>query len=207
MRLAESSIHHYHLPYDRPVHWFNSSEAGANFVLLRLVGDDGSVGVGEATIKPTWSGTSVRSVVAVLEDLLLPALQATDITDAAAVSQSMGRFPENTLAKTLIANACHTLRSAATGKPAWQLAGGSRSVDLSWCVTRQAPPAMAAEAARMVDRFGFRALKVKGGQGIDTDLRALREITKAVGTDVAFYVDTNAAYPLDPSGDYIRAIA
>ena len=74
-------------------------------------------------------------------------------------------------------------------------------------MTRQPPAEMAREAACLVERFGFRALNVKGGQGIETDLAASREIAKAVDTEIAFYVGANAAYPWDCAADYVRAIA
>jgi L-alanine-DL-glutamate epimerase-like enolase superfamily enzyme len=80
-------------------------------------------------------------------------------------------------------------------------------VEVSWCVTRQAPALMAAEAARMVARHGFRALKVKGGQGLPTDIQALRDIRAAVGDAVAFTVDANGAYPPEQAAGYVRAIA
>ena len=38
---------------------------------------------------------------------------------------------------------------------------------LTWAVTRQAPAAMAAEAETVCSRYGFRTLKVKGGQRLD----------------------------------------
>ena len=55
MRIAEWSLHFCRLPYSRPVKWFNSIEDGAVLALLRLVGDDGAVGVAEAPLRPTWS--------------------------------------------------------------------------------------------------------------------------------------------------------
>jgi L-alanine-DL-glutamate epimerase-like enolase superfamily enzyme len=207
MRIAEWSLHFYRLPYWRPVQWFNSVEDGAVFVLLRILDDDGAVGVAEAAIKPTWSGVSPRSIAAVLQDLLLPAVQEIDVADASAVGQTLARFPENFLAKMLIDNACWTLRAAAGHQPLWHLLKGNDSVEVSWCVTRQPPEAMAREAAEMVDNHGFRALKIKGGQGIDTDIRALRQIRAAVGGAIDFYVDANGAYPRAEAAEYVRAIA
>ena len=207
MRIAEWSLHFYRLPYARPVHWFNSVEDGALLVLLRIVGSDGSVGVAEAPLKPTWSGVSPRSIAAVLEDLLLPALQDVDVGDAAAVAQKLARFPENYLAKMLVDNACWTLRAAAGGTPLWRLLHGEQTVEVSWCVTRQSPDAMAQEAAEMTGRHGFRALKIKGGQGVETDLSALRKIRAAVGGSIDFYVDANGAYPRAEAAEYVRAIA
>jgi L-alanine-DL-glutamate epimerase-like enolase superfamily enzyme len=207
MRVAEWSLHFYRLPYARPVRWFNSIEDGAVLALLRLVADDGAVGIAEAPLRPTWSGVSPRSLAAVLEDLLLPATREIDIADAAAVSRQLARFPESFLAKMLIDNACWTLRAAAAGTPLWQVLGAAASVEVSWCVTRQPPEAMAREAAEIIAAHGFRALKIKGGQGIETDLAALRCIRAAVGDGIDFYVDANAAYSRDEAAHYVRMIA
>jgi len=66
---------------------------------------------------------------------------------------------------------------------------------------------MAAECAEVCARYGFRTLKVKGGQGRDTDLRALAEIRAAVGPAVELYVDANSEYPVSAAADYVRALA
>jgi L-alanine-DL-glutamate epimerase-like enolase superfamily enzyme len=207
MRIAEWSLHFYRLPYARPVRWFNSTETEASFMLLKVIADNGATGVAEATLKPTWSGVSPRSIAAVLDDLLLPAVQEIDASDADAVSRQLARYPENHLAKMLVDNACATLRAAAAGKPLWRLLNGTPSVELSWCVTRQAPDLMAREAAQVVERHGFRALKIKGGQGTDIDQAALRRIREAVGDTVDFYVDANGAYARTAAADYVRMIA
>lgn len=207
MRLAEWSLHFYRLSYLRPVRWFNSEESEATFVLLKIVSDSGATGVAEAPLKPTWSGASPRSIAAVLDDLLLPAVQEIDAADADAVSRQLARYPENHLAKALVDNACATMRAAAAGKPLWQLLGGKPSVELSWCVTRQAPDAMAREAAQVIERHGFRALKIKGGQGTDIDRTALRRIREAVGDAIHFYVDANGAYSREAAAGYVRMIA
>ena len=207
MRIAEHSLHFYKLPYHRPVHWFNSVEDEGTFVLLRLTADNGVSGVSEAPIKPTWSGVSSRSVAAVIEDLLVPALRETDIADQAAVAAILARFPENHLAKMLVDNACCTLRAATKKEPLWRSLGGTQDAEVSWTVTRQPPDLMAKEAAEVVERHGFKGLKIKGGQGVDTDITALRKIRAAVGTEIDFYVDANGAYSRTEAPDYVRAIA
>jgi L-Ala-D/L-Glu epimerase / N-acetyl-D-glutamate racemase len=207
MRITEWSLYFYRLPYRRPVQWFNSQEDGATFLLLRLGDGYGAVGVAEAPLKPTWSGVSPRSIAAVLNDLLLPAMRDIDVAEASAVSEALARFPENFLAKMLIDNACWTLRAARSRQPLWRLLGAQDTVEVSWCVTRQPPAAMAREAAEVVDSHGFRALKIKGGQGRDTDLAALRQIRAAVGNAIDFYVDANGAYPRAEAADYVAAIA
>jgi L-alanine-DL-glutamate epimerase-like enolase superfamily enzyme len=207
MRLAEHRLYTYQLRYARPVRWSDIVEEAAPFVLLRLTSNTGHVGVGEITVKPTWCGVTARSLIAAVEDVFIPLLAKSDLSDPVAVRAKLETIPENQAAKTLIDNACWDLYAARHGRPLWQAWGGQPRIALSWAVTRQEPRAMAAEAADMVGRYGFGTLKVKGGQGIDVDLAGIREIRAAVGNSVRFYVDANGAYPADQASRYARAVA
>ena len=120
---------------------------------------------------------------------------------------ALDTVPDNHAAKALIDNACWDLYAARDGLPLWQIWGGRPDVPMSWAVTRQAPRAMAAEAAEMVGRYGFRTLKIKGGQGFEKDLAGISEIRSGVGEAIRFYVDANGAYSADEASDYARAIA
>ena len=206
MRLAEWSLHFYELPYDREVVWSNARERAGLFALLKLTSDSGHAGIAEGTIKHTWSGVSPRSLAAALEDVVVPAVRGIDIGDDGAMYAALARIPENRLAKALVSNACWTLRAAAAGKPLWQLLGGREEAEVCWTVTRRAPAEMAAESADYCARYGFRTLKVKGGQDVDTDLCALAEIRRAV-PGVALYVDANAAYTRSEAPAYVKRIA
>lgn len=207
MKIAGWSIHFYRLPYAREVVWANAVERSGTFALLKLTADSGEAGVAEGTLKDTWSGVSPRSLAAVLEDVLLPRVLEIDIDDAATVSQAIAGIPDNRLAKGLIESACWTLRAAAAGKPLWRLWGAPQRVELSWTVTRQAPKLMAQESAEVCARYGFRTLKVKGGQGEGTDLQAIAEIRAAVGAGVELCVDANSAYPRARAAAYVAALA
>ena len=207
MHLGRWSLACYRLAYEREVRWADGVEDAGVFALLRLESADGAIGIAEATVKPAWSGVSPRALAAMLEDVLVPRLHGADLTDAALVSARLEAIPENWLAKGMLETACWTLRAAALGTPLWRLWGGDPRVELSWTVTRRAPRAMAAEAAAMVERFGFQSLKVKGGQGVATDLEALGEIRTAVGGRVGFSVDANGAYGRDEADEYVARIA
>lgn len=202
MKIDGFELYHYELPYTRPVRWFNSSEASAQFVALRLFAD-GATGVSEATIKPTWIGLPAKAFAALVSDLLLPALRDVNPIDLSAVCAALAVFPGNQVAKGLVQNACAALAANASGQPLWQMLGGNNSVEISWCVTRQSPKDMAREAETMVTRHGFRALKVKGGQGMDVDVAALRAIRAAVGDNVELTVDANGAYSIKEGPKYL----
>jgi L-alanine-DL-glutamate epimerase-like enolase superfamily enzyme len=207
MHLADHRLYVYQLRYARSVRWSDIVEEAAPLVLLRLTVDSGAEGVGEITVKPTWCGVTARSLVAAIEDIFIPILKKLDLSDPAKVRAALEGIPENQAAKTLIDNACWDLYSARQGHPLWQMWNGKRNVEMSWAVTRQAPSAMAAEAADMVRRYGFRTFKIKGGRGFDVDLAGIREIRSAVGDNIRFYVDANGAYRMDQALDYARALA
>jgi L-Ala-D/L-Glu epimerase len=207
MRLRRHSLHCYRLRYERPVRWSDIVEEAAPFVLLRLESDTGAIGVAEITVKPTWCGVTARSLVTAIEEIFVPLITALDLDDPTTVRAALDRVPENQAAKTLIDNACWDLHATHEGTALWRQWNGAQGVELSWALTRQAPRLMAREAADMIARYGFRTLKVKGGQGIDVDLAGLREIRSAVGDDVQIYVDANGAYSAQQAPDYIKAIA
>ena len=207
MQLAEWSLHTYSLRYEKPIRWSDIVEEAAPFVLLRLRDETGAVGVAEVTVKPTWCGVTARSLMAAVEDIFLPIVTAFDLNDPTAIRLAVDRVPENLAAKTLVDNACWDLYAARTGRSLGDLWGGARRIDVSWALTRQPPRDMAAEAAAVVARHGFRTIKIKGGQGIDVDRAVMHEVRAAVGADVRLYVDANGAYPHASAGEYARIMA
>lgn len=206
MKIQRYELAHVALAYRRPVNWFNSSEDGADCVIVRLIGDDGAAGVAEAPVRRTWCGKTVCMMLDALTELFLPSLAGIDLSDTAAVDRALARFPDNHLPRMILDNAIVALRAAAAGVPLWRHLGGVAEVETSWCVTRQPVAAMVAEAEDLVARHGFGTLKVKGGQGLETDLAVLRALGAAL-PGVRLTVDANAAYPRGEALDYVRRIA
>ncbi len=207
MRLAEWSTHPIHLPYPRHIHWASTEEDGADFLLLRLVGDDGTVGVAEGLAKPAWNSMTPRSLAVVLEELFIPLIQDVDLLDEKAVDRALAKIREQRLARSMVDVACWDLRSQARGIPLWKMWGGDPEVPVSWTVTRQPPDVMAQDAADAVAKHGFRTLKVKGGQSREIDRAALTQIRTAVGPDVELMVDANRGYKAHEALDYVKELA
>jgi len=206
MKIVDWSLDFYELPYEREVVWANAVESSGLYALLSLTDESGAQGVAEGTIKATWSGVSPRSLKAALEDFLIPKVIAAECDGVAALMKRLEGVPENRLAKAMIDNAAWQIEAVRAGEPLWKMWGGSPSVELTWAVTRQPPKAMAAEAAAVCERYGFRTLKVKGGQGLEIDLAAMEAIRSAVGDEVTLYVDANSAYKRTEALAYTLAI-
>jgi L-alanine-DL-glutamate epimerase-like enolase superfamily enzyme len=207
MRLAEWSLDFYRLPYRREVTWAYATESSGDYALLKLVADNGVAGIAEAVVKPARTGYSPRSLAAALEDVLLPRLRDVDLADEAAVPAAFQWLDGNLSGRALVDNACWALRAAARGEPLWQHWGGTPQVPVAYIVTRQPPAAMAREAAEVCRQYGLRSLKLKGGQGRETDLRVIAEVRAAVGAGVELSMDANRAYAPQDAAAYVRAIA
>jgi len=206
MKLERWSLHFYRLPYAREVVWANAREDAGLFALI-VLDADGATGIAEGTLKDTWSGVSPKSLAAALHDFLIPRLREIDLTDERVVAKAFAGIPENRLAKGMIESACWTLRAAVAGEPLWKLWDAGHVREVAWTVTRQTPALMAAESAEVCAKHGFRVLKVKGGQGVDVDLQALKEIRAAVGPKVELYVDANSHYARGDAVDYVKKLA
>jgi L-Ala-D/L-Glu epimerase len=207
MKLAKWSLHFYRLPYRRAVKWAYAAESYSDYALLELIADNGATGVAEGVVKPARTGYSPRSLAATFEDVFLPRLRELDLADEGAAREAFGWIDGNLALRALIDNACWALRAAARREPLWRTWGGEPDVPVAWIVTRQAPAAMAKEAAEMCARHGLRSLKLKGGQGREVDLRVIAEVRAAVGPGVELSMDANRAYAAEDIGTYVSAIA
>ena len=205
-RIERIELHPVRLPYARTMVWASSRESYADFMLLRLVTSDGGAGVSEGVVKTAWTGETLRTLAVSFEEIFTPMLTGLDPADEAGLGR-IAKVRENNLAKAMIDVAIWDLRAQASGAPLWRMWNGRPTVDLSWCVTRQSPDAMAREAEAAIRDHGFRTLKIKGGQGVETDVAALREIRRAVGEGVLTYVDCNRAYSVADAPDYVARIA
>ena len=206
-RLERWQLFSVELPYRREKHWASAVDASAQYAVLRLEAADGSIGVSEATVKMAWNSMSMRCLEASLEDVVLSPLHGVDLADTTEVSRLLGRIRQHGLATSLVDMAVWDLRANSQDVPLWQFLGGDRCVTVSWTVTRQPVEAMVDEAAAMTSRHGFGTLKIKGGQGISTDIEVVSAIRKAVGDDVVLFVDANGAYLPSDAVDYVSRLA
>jgi L-alanine-DL-glutamate epimerase-like enolase superfamily enzyme len=200
-------IHPLRLRYHRPLRWASVAEDGADFLLLVLRTADGHRGVAEVPVRVAWTGVNPAALIVVLNEILLPRLKDIDIADRAATDRAIGRIPEQSLAKAVVDAACWDLRAQEAGMPLWKLLGGRQTVPVSWILTRQAPDAMAEEAARITGDHGIRTLKLKTGQGLETDRRMLTLVREAVGPGVRLYADANSYYEPEDIGDYTALLS
>jgi len=196
------------LDYVRPVHWAAHSEDFGDCIVLEFETASGVRGATEAIMRQKWHDTTPHDIEKTLLESLLPALAKVDFQDRTASVRALMPFRSNGFACALSDLALWDLRANALGEPLWKLLGGrTASVPVSFTLTRTDPAIMAREAATMHDRYGFKAFKVKTGQGIDIDRRAIAEIRSALGPEVVIMADSNRAHDLADVAEMSRMLA
>jgi L-alanine-DL-glutamate epimerase-like enolase superfamily enzyme len=202
LTLDRWECHPLHLRYHRPMRWASMEESGADFLLLVLHTAEGQRGVAEAAVRLAWTGFTMGALVTVLDDVVLSRLKGLDIANKEATDRALSRIPEHSLAKSVADAACWDLRAQDAGVPLWKLLKGSQTVPVSWILTRQAPEIMAEEAARITSEYGIGTLKLKTGQGLETDQSMLNMVRDAVGDSVMLYADANSYCTADTIVEY-----
>ena len=169
-------------------------------IVVRVTGENGQVGYGEAPPTAVITGETLPSIEAAIRDYLAPALLGTDLEDPAETQRRMDKaIAKNTSAKAALDVAIYDLRARVLGLPLFRLLGQNAPdqvktvLDTDLTISVNDPDTMAADAAAAVAR-GFRILKVKVGKGGAEDVARLRAIRKQIGPDITLRVDANQGW-------------
>ena len=177
--------------------------------LVRVIAEDGTVGVGEATSQVWYLGETAAQIASVL-DLYRTRLIGVDATNLAMANHLMqmsysGGMPGGRSAQSGVDMALHDLLGKLWGVPVSTLLGGARRkrLDLMTNLYHKTPEAMAKASTDFVSR-GFRGLKIKVGDviwkdglsaaSIATEIGFLEAALDVVPRDIFIDADANQAW-------------
>jgi len=197
------------IPMKKPVVMAGVEIRTAENVLVRLEGDSGYVGWGEAASAPTMTGETVESMLAAIA-YLSPALIGETADDIAEVLARLNsRMYGNYGAKAAIEIALHDLIGRATGRPAYDLLGGKKRNRMAvLAVIGTGDIGSDIEQAQAQKQQGYTAFKIK--VGIDKPLRdaeRTRAICDRIGGGSLISSDANQGYGTDQALQYVQALA
>jgi L-Ala-D/L-Glu epimerase len=183
------------LPYKKAVSFHSVTEAGGQYVILRLALDDGSEGIAEAVCRAAMSGEDAASVAYQIETFFRPLLMGADPMGNLALISAIQKVRGCRAAKALIDIALWDLRGKILGQPVWRLLGGSapQPVPLTWIAHGNTREAQVAEAQRMAQERGYRGMKLKTWRRSPEDVRMVAQVRQAL-PDILIYVDGNGSY-------------
>ncbi|MEF2279699.1 enolase C-terminal domain-like protein [Deinococcus sp. YIM 134068] len=196
----------YRLPLRGTLAWGAHSQlSAAEHVLVRVTLDDGTVGVAEATPRPTIYGETPGSVLAILRHLE-PAIKGLGIDDEARLNRARGSVANNHTARGALDMALWDARARARGQTLFDtLLGPNTRVRVSFILGIAPPAEMLAEAERVVGA-GVRCLKVKVGRDHARDLALIGELRRTFGDAVELYADSNETLTKETAPDALTAM-
>lgn len=172
----------------------------SEFVLVRIITDDGREGAGEATVTPRWSGETARGAKAILDHVFTPALIGIDPHDFEEIDNRLDALAfGNWFAKAAVEMACWDIVGKVAGKPVYELMGGAcrpLTVRSRFSLGAYEPQLAAERAARRV-ADGFDTIKVKVGTDPEQDVARVRAVREAIGPDVTLTIDANGGWDVN----------
>ncbi|HUE74718.1 MAG TPA: mandelate racemase/muconate lactonizing enzyme family protein [Pirellulaceae bacterium] len=175
----------------------------SQFVVVRLLSDNGIEGAGEATATVRWSGETVWGVQALIDRVFTPAILGMELDSQcaeeciAAIDARMDQLAiHNWFAKSAIEMACWDALGKAAGKPVYDLLGGAcrpLAIPGRFSIGAYEPSRAAARAAELA-ALGFDTLKVKVGGSAEEDIARVRAVRTAIGPDRKLVIDANCGW-------------
>ncbi len=181
---------------------------GGDFVICRLVAEDGTTGVGEAFLWLPETGAIPEQVIAIIEHSLGAYALGRSPFDFESILHHMEvNATRNEVAKGLIDMACYDLMGRLSGQPVCELIGGRQleEVPLAALIPLMSPEAMSV-VARWFGADGWGTFRCKLGAGAEEDVRIMEAVRDASGAGSRLRVDYNQAYTVPEAIRAIRAI-
>lgn len=196
------------LPMKKPVFMAGVEIRQADNILVRIEGDNGTVGWGEAAEAPTMTGETVESMMAAAL-LIAPALIGRVAEDIAGASAAMvGRMYGNHAAKAAIEMALHDLVGRATNRPVHALLGDKRRsrIALLGVISNGELAADLRDAGRK-KTDGFRSFKIKVGiEGPLADAERTRRVCELLGPGLLICSDANQGWSVEDAIQYAQGV-
>jgi L-alanine-DL-glutamate epimerase-like enolase superfamily enzyme len=168
--------------------------------ILRIVDDDGRVGLGEAVLEPADGETAATVLGHLVRELTMSTGDRLPTAQEMEIHGSPGRALRAAVDAALL-----DLEVAPAG-PAHHGVGPGVGVNAT---LPSIGPTASAEAARQAVEAGFTTLKLKAGAERETELLVdrVRAVRAAVGPDVRLRIDVNGAWDLETATERLEAIA
>lgn len=195
-KIKAVEVYRLRLPYKGAIAFRSVKESVGQYVILRLLLDDGTEGIAESVCRLEQSGEDATSLAYDLETYFKPRLIGADPLAHLAILEDINKVKYCRSAKAMIDIALWDLRGKMLGQPVWRLLGGSdpAPIPLTWIAHGNTREAQVEEARRKVEERGFKGMKLKTWRRSLEDVRMVGEVRKAIGDSVMIYIDGNGSY-------------
>lgn len=180
----------------------------AENLIVRLEGENGLVGWGEATVAPTMTGDTLPGIVAAVRQHMAPILTDADIRDRAELARRCRRSIEhNGGAKAAVEIALLDLAGKHLNVSSVELVGGAlrHGVENMWLLGNPDVAADIADAEKKrAEGYGYFKLKV-GVKRVEEEIEMALAARRQLGPDVKLCADANTGWTARQATQYLRS--
>lgn len=212
MKLDGFEVYRYELPLTEPLRLKGIELRRCEGVLLRLLGDGGVEGWGEASPLPGFSREGVEETARQLSELAASMGEGEITTDwidpGGALDAELDELDPAPSTRFAFELAVCNLRAAQRGEPLPELLAPrpAAAVAVNGLLSGTAENVLA-EAHRMRDA-GYETVKLKvGGGPVGEDLDLLRAVSAELGGGTVLRLDANRAWSFEEAVEFARGIA
>lgn len=181
---------------------------GGDFVICKLIAEDGSIGLGEQFVWLPETGVSPGQIIAAIQEALCLYVLGESPFNLERMRHRMhNNVAHNETAKGLLDMAAWDLAGRITGRPASCLMGGCAQamIPMGALIPLMDAPTMA-DLALGFQQSGTRTFRFKIGRSIAEDARIVGLAREKLGESARIRVDYNQAYTPDMAVRAIQAI-
>lgn len=207
MKIIEIQIGEMQIPLVTPFRTALRTVEAVDDIVIRVIGDNGMEGFGEAPPTAVITGDTKGSIRTAIQDFIAPALVGMDIDDLDGVMKKLRTcIVKNTSAKAAVDMAIYDLYAKNLNQPLYKVLGGnSNTVETDLTISVGPIDTMVADSVKAV-KEGFQILKIKVGKEGMADVERIRAIREAVGPDIRIRVDANQGWNAKDSVRIITAM-
>lgn len=187
---------------------YGGNVAVRDHVFVAAGDDDGTVGYGEGSPLPHFSGERATEMVPIIRTVLAPAVIGTDPFDLERVEQAMARaIPNHHAAKAALSNAILDLAAKRARLPAHALLGGivRDKVPLAGAVGIEPDETVVQSVAALIDK-GVTTVKLKIGSDVERDIRIIRTLRHEFSETLEIRADANTGLEFAQAVRFLRAV-
>lgn len=195
MKIKEIQIGEIQIPLVTPFRTALRTVDAVDDIVIRVIGDNGMEGFGEAPPTAVITGDTKGSIWTAVQDFIAPALIGMEIEDLDGIMKKLhGCILKNTSAKAAVDMALYDLYAKNLNRPLYQVLGGhSKTVETDLTISVGPVDTMVEDSRKAVAQ-GFRILKIKVGKEGLADVKRIKAIREAVGPEIKLRVDANQGW-------------
>jgi L-alanine-DL-glutamate epimerase-like enolase superfamily enzyme len=179
-------------------------------IVLKIFTDNGLMGIADSgDTSAFYHGETQDSITGVIATQIAPRILIGE--DPTKIEKIVGRMDilvrDNHHAKSMVDAALHDIKGKALGVPVYQLLGGKTvdHVDLGY-VQMARPAEELVDDARKALSTGFKLIKLKSLPDVESSVRCVLEMRKALGDDVRLMMDVNGMWNYDQALRALRKL-